>query len=172
MRRTLVVVAPLLLAACVHTPPTPPAQPAPPPRDGKVSYELIPTGGAGEYHLEKNQSTYGAQLVKNDPPAYPPALIAQNLPPAVVHAKVIVDTEGKVSEVRDLDTAGDPSHAAFLSATRDAAMHWSYTPMTMVDEEEDAKGKITEKKHNAPFSLDYAFRFELKDGVPTVTATH
>ncbi|KJV36835.1 hypothetical protein VI08_02935 [Luteibacter yeojuensis] len=131
----------------------------------------MPAGAAGEYHMENGQSSFGAQPVTNDPPAYPAALIAANLPQAVVHAKVIVDGAGKVTDVRDLDAPADANHAAFFRATHDAAMHWAYTPMTLVQEHEDAKGNFSETRTTAPFSLDYAFRFELKDGKPVVTTT-
>ncbi|UPG95271.1 energy transducer TonB [Luteibacter aegosomatissinici] len=171
-RSVLACLASVLLAACAHTPSAKPARPAPPPRDGKVSYEVIPAGGAGEYHMEEGQSSFGAQAITNDPPAYPSSLIATNLPPIVVRAKVIVDGNGKVSDVRDLDTAAvDASHKAFFAATHDAAMRWTYTPMTIVQEHEDARGNFSETRSTAPFSLDYAFRFELKDGKPVVSAT-
>jgi hypothetical protein len=170
-RHILAALAPLLLAACAHAPPAEPAKPVPPPRDGKVSYEVMPAGAAGEYHMEDGQSSFGAQPVTNAPPTYPPGLIAANLPQTVVHAKVIVDNAGKVTDVRDLDTGGDANHAAFFSATHDAAMRWVYTPMTLVQEHEDAKGNFSETRTTAPFSLDYAFHFELKDGKPVVTTT-
>lgn len=172
IRCALACLFPVLIAACAHAPPMEPARPAPPPRDGKVSYEVIPAGSGGEYQMQDGQSSFGAQPITNDPPAYPPALVAENLPTVVVRAKVIVDGEGKVSDVRDLDAvAVDATHKAFFAATRDAALHWAYSPMTIVQEHEDAHGNFSESRNTAPFSLDYAFRFELKDGKPVVTAT-
>jgi hypothetical protein len=160
-----------VLAACAHAPVPKPAVDTPPPRDGRVSYGIIPTGAAGQYHMEEGQTSFGAQTVVNDPPVYPASLVPRNLPVQTVRAKVIVDAEGKVSEVRDLDAASDATHAAFFKAAHDAAMQWSYTPMTVVEEYEDAKGQFSETRKNEPFSFDYAFQFELKDGVPTVSAT-
>lgn len=170
-RRLLAGLLPFLLSACAHQPPTAAPKPADPPRDGKVSYEIMPAGKAGEYQMQDGQTSFGAQPVTNDPPAYPVALIAANLAATVVHAKVIVDGDGKVSDVRDLDPGGDASHAAFFAATREAAMRWTYTPMTIVQEHEGKNGMISETKTTAPFSLDYAFRFELKDGRPVVTTS-
>ena len=50
-------------------------------------------------------------------------------------------------------------------------MRWTYTPMTVVEDHEDSRGAFHQTKTTQPFSLDYSFRFELKDGVPTVSAT-
>ncbi|MGA7438832.1 MAG: hypothetical protein WBW32_11980 [Luteibacter sp.] len=169
--RVLSLLISLSLAACAHAPPNEPVKPAEPSRDGKVSYSAIPSDKAGEYQMKSGQSAFGAQPLTNDPPAYPAALIASNLPASVVRAKVIVDGEGKVSEVRDLDSATDAAHKAFFAATREAAMRWTYTPMTMVQEREGNHGNITQTRTNAPFSRDYVFRFELKDGKPVVTAS-
>lgn len=159
-----------LFAACAHTVAPKPAEPVPP-RDTKVSYGIIPTGEAGRYHMEQGQSAMGAQVVANDPPVYPASLVPANLPAQTIRAKVIVDAEGKVSEVRDLDTGGDANHATFLQSCRDAAMQWRYTPMTVIQDHEDAQHNVTQTRKNEPFSFDYAFRFELKDGVPTVSTT-
>ncbi len=123
-----------------------------------------------QYQLKKDENAYGAVPITHDPPAYPAALIGKNLPSAVVRVKAIVDGEGRVTEVRDLDASPGPEHAAFFDACREAVAHWKFTPMTVVQEVEDKKGNITEVRRTAPFSLDYAFNFELVEGRPSVTA--
>ncbi|KAF1007912.1 MAG: hypothetical protein GAK28_01388 [Luteibacter sp.] len=167
MGRLFVVAFCLLLTACAHTPPVPKTEAS---KDGQVSYEALPAGAEGRYKIEANQSSFGAQIMSRNPPIYPPGLVAENLPPATIRAKVIVDGDGKVSEVRDLDPQGDAHHEAFLAACREAALRWTYTPMTIVQDHEGPNGQITQTRHTVPFSLDYAFHFELKDGVPTVSS--
>jgi hypothetical protein len=160
----------LLLAGCAHEATVAPAKPAGTPKDGKVSYDMMPASDADRYHLTKAEHTFGAQPIDNPPPVYPPELVSANLA-ATIHAKVIVDGDGKVTDVRDLDTMGGEHHGAFFAAVRDAVMRWRYTPMTVVQEHEDARGNFSQTRSTQPFSLDYSFRFELKDGVPTVSAT-
>lgn len=141
-----------------------------PSRTGDVSYALVPATGSGQYALKRGESAYGAQLISQDPPVYPPALITANLPPTTVRVKAIVDGNGRVTEVRDMDSVTSPNHAAFIAACREAMMRWTYTPMTFVEEVEGAKGNISESKRTAPFSMDYAFKFALVDGRPAVSA--
>jgi len=74
----------------------------------------------------------------------------------------------KVTDVRDLETMGGDHHAAFFAAVRAAVLRWRHKPMTVVQDHEDAKGNFSTTRSTAPFGLDYAFRFEPKDGVPSV----
>ncbi|SEV90476.1 hypothetical protein SAMN04515660_0828 [Luteibacter sp. 329MFSha] len=164
------VVSLTLLGGCARPQASMPAAP-PPARIAASSYEALPAASGARYHMTTQQHASGAQPVANDPPAYPPGWIAANLPPVTIRAKVIVDGAGKVTEVRDLDDLGDPQHVAFFAATREAAMHWTYTPMTVVQDHEDARGNFSTTRSTSPFSLDYAFRFELRDGKPVVSAT-
>lgn len=164
------VASSLGLQAC-HTVAPSPAEPAGPPAKGAVSYTLVPSGDAGRYQLKRNEHAFGAEPVTHDPPAYPPALVARALPPTTVKVKAIVDESGAVTEVRDLDPATSADHALFLAACRQAVMQWRYTPMMLIDEYDDGKGNISQTKKPAPFSLDYAFQFELVNGQPKVSAT-
>lgn len=168
MRLVLSVMLPFALVACAHAPQV--TQVPQPLRDGKVSYEALPVVADGSYKLEASQTSFGAQSIARDPPAYPAELVASNLPPVTIRVKVIVDGEGKVTDVRDLDAPADEHHAAFFAACRQATLHWSYTPMTIVDIHEESGGGISQIRHTAPFSLDYAFHFELKDGAPLVSS--
>lgn len=167
--RTSFLAAALLLAGC-HAERPVSVEAAKPDATGEVSYALLPSATEGQYQLKKDENAYGAVPITHDPPAYPAALIGKNLPSAVVRVKAIVDGEGRVTEVRDLDASPGPEHAAFFDACREAVAHWKFTPMTVVQEVEDKKGNITEVRRTAPFSLDYAFNFELVEGRPSVTA--
>lgn len=167
-RAVVSLAAALALAGCAQNPPTESARPAA--KDGKVSYDSIPAKSSEQLKEAKGQHTFGAQPIDNPPPVYPPELVASNLA-ATIRAKVIVDGEGKVTDVRALDTMGGEHHAVFFAAVREAAMRWRYSPMTVVQDNEDARGNFHQTKTTQPFSLDYSFRFELKDGVPTVSAT-
>lgn len=165
--RTSILVALLLLAGC-HAERPVPVEAAKPDAAGEVTYTLLPSATEGQYQLKKDENAYGAVPVTHDPPVYPVALVGKNLPPAVVRVKAIVDGEGHVTEVRDLDTLQGPEHAAFFDACREAVSHWEFSPMTFVREVEDKQGNMTEARRTAPFSLDYAFNFEIVEGRPGV----
>lgn len=159
----------LALQACRSV--APPAAEAPPPaHKGEVSYALLPASDANQYKLKRNEHAFGAQPLVHDPPVYPPSLVGAGLPPTTVQVKAIINEAGTVIDVRDLDASSMPEHRLFLAACRDVVMRWKYTPMTVVQEYDDGAGNISQVEKTAPFSLDYAFRFELVDGRPTVTA--
>ncbi|MEX1829797.1 hypothetical protein [Luteibacter sp. CQ10] len=170
MHRRLTLLCTVSILTACHAPSRSVREPAKPDRTGTVSYTALLTGADSQYKLKRAEHAFGAQPVTNDPPVYPASLVARQLPEVTIRIKAIVDEQGRVTEVRDLDTSTDPNHVAFVSACRDAVMHWSYTPMTVVDELDDGHGNITQKRKNAPFSLDYAFRFALVEGKPTVSA--
>jgi hypothetical protein len=135
---------------------------------GAVSYAIVPAAASAAYTLKRSEHAFGAQPVVRDPPVYPPSLVARQLPPVIVHAKVVVDEQGHVVDVRDMDSDSSSDHSAFFDACREAVGHWQFTPMTVVEEFDDGKGNISQSRKNAAFSLDYAFRFELVAGKPTV----
>jgi hypothetical protein len=123
------------------------------------------------YKMTPHQSSFGAQLTTQVPPTYPAALASQNLGPQEVRAKVVVDGEGRVSDVLDFfPKSTDANHAAFFAAVREAALKWQYTPMTVVEQQDTSGGGLREvSRTNKPFSLDYLFRFDVKDSQPTVS---
>jgi hypothetical protein len=65
--------------------------------------------------------------------------------------------------------------AAFDDAVRSAVAQWRYTPLHIRTFEDalDAEGNVTDtraiKDEAKPFSLDYEFNFDLRDGKPVVT---
>jgi hypothetical protein len=135
-----------------------------------VSYSLVPASGDSQLKLKRSEHAFGAQPVAHDPPVYPAELIGRMLPLVTIRAKAIIDETGSVTEVRDLDDSQTPEHKAFFKACQQTMTHWTYTPMTVVEEFDDGRGNISQVRKDSPFSLDYAFRFELVDGKPTVTA--
>ena len=68
------------------------------------------------------------------------------------------------------------TEAEFDEAVRDAVRGWFYTPLTFTrwEEVKDAEGNIVDSRpasiEKKPFSLDFDFRFELRDGKPVVGA--
>lgn len=134
-----------------------------------VSYALVPAAASATYALKRSEHAFGAQPLVRDPPGYPGSMIERQLPPVIVHAKAIIDEQGHVTDVRDMDGVLTSDHAAFFDACRDALSRWRFSPMTVVEEFDDGKGNISQSRKNAAFSLDYVFRFELVAGKPTVT---
>jgi hypothetical protein len=130
---------------------------------------IVPAGSSGAYQLKHSEHAFGAQPIVHDAPVYPASLVDKQLPPVSIHAKAVIDEQGHVTNVRDMDGASTPDHAAFFAACREAVIRWQFTPMTVVEDIEDGKGNMSQTRKNAPFSLDYVFRFELVDGRPTVT---
>lgn len=136
-----------------------------------VNGKQVNDASTQRYKMTPHQSSFGAQLTSQVPPVYPVALASQNLGPQEVRAKVVVDGEGRVSDVLDFfPKSTDANHAAFFAAVREAALKWQYTPMTVVEQQETSGGGLREaSRTNKPFSLDYLFRFEVKDSQPTVS---
>jgi hypothetical protein len=158
----------LALTGC-RTGTSPPVKEQATDKAGAVSYTVVPAGSSGAYQLKHSEHAFGAQPIVHDAPVYPASLVGQQLPPVSIHAKAIIDEQGHVTDVRDMDGASTQSHAAFFAACREAVIRWQFTPMTVVEDIEDGRGNMSQTRKNAPFSLDYAFRFELVDGRPTVT---
>lgn len=146
-------------------------KPAPPPAPtGNVAYRSIEAPGTAHLQLTPGQQSEGADPVAHEAPAYPAAMIPLRPPTVEIHAKVIVDAQGNVSDTRDLDGPGDARHKAFFDAVRAATSTWRFTPMAIIDTVTGKDGDTVEKgRRNEPFSLDYAFSFSLRDGMPTVS---
>ena len=62
----------------------------------------------------------------------------------------------------------------FDEAVREALLRWRYTPLTFTrwQEVKDTEGNIVDSREvsaeRRPFSVDYDFVFELRDGKPMV----
>lgn len=131
-----------------------------------------------EHYEEREDETATASVPLAQPaPEYPVDMIGLHLPHVAVTAKLIVDIDGRVSDVRIEPAVIDAGYpAAFDEAVRSAVVLWRYTPLRFRTFEDvlDAEGNVTDtrvvKDEARPFSLDYEFNFDLRDGKPVVTA--
>lgn len=154
-----------------------PSTHAPEPRT-RVDYRLVAAPAARRYVVPAGLSASHPLPLDHNAPVYPARMITLHLPRVTVRARVVVDAAGKPSEVRISHPVATATHpAAFDDAVAEAVLHWRYTPLRFSrwQDETDAHGN-TAGSHlvsvaNKPFSLDYAFDFELRDGKPVV-ATH
>lgn len=142
-----------------------------------VDYRPVVTPGAARYQLQPGESAKQPVLIERPAPEYPQGMIPLHLAKVVVRAKIVVDTEGSVSDVRILHDSAEPAYpSAFDDSVRATATHWRYTPLQFQRWRDvyDAQGNLVDSRQVAveskPFSLDYEFHFELRDGKPLVAS--
>jgi len=155
------------LTACASLPAPPPSAP-----NTEVQYHAVADKHTRHYQLTFGETAVTPALRRDrDPPVYPPALIARRLPPVSVRAKLIVDSKGKVIDVRfaDADHA-DAVRQAFEQAVRAATLQWTFLPLLIQHWKAmpDGGQKVV-KSDPVPFSQDYVFRFSLVNGKPVVS---
>jgi hypothetical protein len=150
-----------LLAACASSP------------SGSIRDHAATTVTMQHYPLALGEISTGATPRKQPMPVYPSDLLDERLAPVEVAARLIVDTEGKVSEVHiDGEDQAAPQQRQFAEAVRTAAMQWSFEPLRITPWAADANGNTHGVGSQArSFSLEYVFRFAWKDGKP-VTEAH
>ncbi|WP_198670274.1 hypothetical protein [Dyella sp. C9] len=156
---------PVLLAACASNPSAAPTSP----RTGAdTSYHAADQGDVAHYELALGQVSSGAVAQDRPPPVYPPSLLDLRLPSREVSARLFVDTQGKVSEVRiEGEAQADAQQRLFDAAVRAAALQWTFAPLTVSQWAADANGNSHVVSSEArPFSVDLVFRFAWKDGRP------
>ena len=142
-----------------------------------VAYRSVETPGTQHYEPSEDETATATVPLASPAPEYPADMLGLHLAHVTVTAKLIVDTEGNVGEVR-IESAGSaaPYPAAFDDAVRAAVAHWRYTPLRFRSFEEvlDDEGNVTDmrvvKDEARPFSLDYEFDFDLRDGKPVVSS--
>lgn len=156
----------VLLAGCA--PPRPTRPPAP---QTRVNYRAVPDKHLRHYAIAPSQTLIAPDPRPDNPaPAYPPDLVARDLPPVEVRALLVVDATGRVRLVRIASEATDgPVQRRFDAAVRAATLRWRFAPLRIANWVTDANGD----EHRAssdprPFSQSYAFRFEVHDGKPQV----
>jgi hypothetical protein len=140
----------------------------------QVAYRTIEAPDTRHYDVAPEESANVPVPLANPAPGYPPELVALRLAHVSVRAKLIVDTQGHVAEVR-FDPAQGASHpAAFDEAVRSAVARWRYVPLRFREWRDvlDAQGNVVDaepvKDEVKPFSLDYEFTFDLRNGKPVV----
>lgn len=169
-RVPLVLACALVFAGCARQ-----VKPEPVQSQTSVKFSAHVAPGTPRYEEKEDEISNRPVPVESPPPEYPSAAIALGLRRVIVGAKVIVDTHGDVSEVRIAPALDPTDHpAAFDDAVRDALQHWRFVPLTFrrFAEVEDGEGNVVDSRlvssENKPFSLDYDFVFELRNGKPVV----
>jgi hypothetical protein len=153
----------LLLGACAQTPGRLASVPA---NHGNTSWHEKVDKDTLHYQLAMGQVASGGSPYQRVDPKYPPSLLPRCPEPVDVDALLIVDTEGKVGEVRVADeTQANAERKLFIFATREAAKQWQFNPLTIRYWTADANGEPHEtSSETRPFSLGYTFHFECRDG--------
>ncbi|RAO74700.1 hypothetical protein CA260_19785 [Dyella jiangningensis] len=120
--------------------------------------------------LALGQTSTGATPLEQPVPVYPPSLQVLHMPPQDIEARLVVDAQGKVGEVRVKDEAqADPSHRQFIEAVRAAAMRWTFVPWRTQQWAADANGDAhSVGDHAQPFEVGYLFRFAMNGDAPVV----
>jgi hypothetical protein len=141
-----------------------------------VAFRSVEAPATERYQEREGETATATVPLASPAPEYPAQMVGLHLAHVAVTAKVIVDTEGKVSEVRIEPAGTGAGHpVAFDDAVRAAVAQWRYTPLRIRSFEEvlDVEGNVTDtrvvKDEAKPFSLDYEFDFDLRDGKPVVT---
>lgn len=157
----------LALGGCTHAPSHAPT----PSSTGKASWKAVVPEGTARYQLAMGEVSSGAAPDRRVDPVYPPSLLARCPPPEQVRALLVVDTAGKVDEVRVQDEAGaGADRRLYIAAVKAAAMQWTFAPLKVDRWAADANGEShVVDSETRPFSLTYDFRFECHGGEARVT---
>jgi hypothetical protein len=155
-----------LLVACRTQPPLEPE------RTGHVGAQIVETEGAERYRVDPGSFyDYPVPAPSNPMPAYPPDLLAAQLPPVRIRVRVIVSEAGLVSQVTPIDPS-DAVHPRFIAAVQDAVLRWRYMPLVKV-ERGPVQTRIIAHGHETtypgvatalPFHEDCEFTFTQRDG--------
>jgi hypothetical protein len=141
----------------------------------QVDFKSVEEPGTKHYDIRPEESYSMPTPVDHLPPQYPADALPLHLAHVLVRVKLIVDAGGNVTEARFNDASGDLS--SFQNAVRDTVLKWHYTPFRIKQWEdvEDAEGNVVDSRlvsdESKPFSLDYEFTFDLRDGKPTVDSS-
>lgn len=106
----------LIVAACVQAPPRPLAVSAASSARGRVDAQDMGADAAQRYATSATvQYVQPLGYPENAMPDYPRELLAMRLPEVVVHARVVVDASGRVTDVVALDgAAADAQQSRFF----------------------------------------------------------
>lgn len=165
----------LLIASTTTACRTVPPQALPSP-SGEVSAQRIEPSASDRYAFAQGATYDQPRAAADNPlPAYPVELLAQRLAPQAVRARLIVDTQGRVVEVRALDPTSEAA-AGFAASVHAACATWRFSPLTETRAVEqrrrlpdgDLEIEYVPETRALPFHLDYRFVFRQVDGRPVV----
>ncbi|WP_239951810.1 hypothetical protein [Dyella terrae] len=158
----------LFVAGCAQTGSIPP-----PPPQGDSTWKLDDSAGLHRYELSKGDQASGGNVIQRVSPIYPESLLAACAPVVEVHATLIIDEAGRVSEVRVADE-GDAGQRLrmFIDAVRAASLQWTFRPLEIHHAAPDAGERKAMLGDARPFSLAYVFYFECHDGAADVSTDH
>lgn len=135
----------------------------------ETSYKLITPAAAPHYTLQTGQSAILPKPVTFAPPTYPAALAHPGMPRVTVKAQLAFDAQGNVANVYILSNSyAGAGHALFDDAVRAAAKDWSFTPLVFQAYTGSGKTMTSLQTTTKPFSLWYAFTFDMVNGKPVV----
>ena len=147
------------------------------PRSGDVAMKEVSAADEQSYAMGgTDQWVAPSPFYENEAPAYPPELLAANLPPMKVRVRVVVSERGVVSD--SIAVVVPPDYPQFFAAVQAVVGAWKYWPLVKVQPTSD--GTRTEIEFNGfvstydgkatalPFHQDYDFTFTQKDGIGAV----
>lgn len=142
-----------------------------PPPTGDASWRMVVPKDTVRYQLAMGEVSSGGTPFHRVTPAYPVDQLTSCPPPQEVPALLIVDTTGKVVEVRvEGEATSDTRDRAFAAAVRAATLQWRFNPLQIDRWAADADGNShVVDSQNEPFSLAYVFRFQCTAGRAAVT---
>ena len=155
-----------LLGGCAHdSRSAPAASPV-----GATSYRSSAREDLVRYHLALGEVAVGATPLSHPAPVYPPAMLATCPASLEIPARVIVNAQGSVSDVR-IDAATSAADQPFADAVRTAVHDWRFQPLQIERWAAAADGTTHEVDSDTrPFSLDYVFTFRCQQGRATVSS--
>lgn len=138
---------------------------------GDATWRVVERENASHYQLKVGEVSSGAALQQRVAPVYPPALLLSCPRMRQIHALLIVNSLGHVSEVRVAgEIQSDESQRLLIAAVRAAAVQWTFQPLEFDRWADDADGKSHKVSSEArPFSEEYIFRFACRAGQADVS---
>lgn len=151
------------------------------PTQGAVSFEEIPDPSARRPQAGAGQDYLRPRLEEGFAlPAYPQEALAANAPPTDVVVRIVVGTDGSVSDVSPSPLAPPPTGDwvdLFCTSVRDAVIGWRYDPCQLRDLEDGPDGdgdgapdyRLVVASTPVAVYLDIKFRFEIVAGTGRVS---
>jgi TonB family protein len=122
--------------------------------DGAVSSEIVDTPGNERYEIRAGEQFFG-EIPKreNARPTYPAALLAKQLDPVSVVARLVVSKSGEVERAEIIESTS--TTADFSESVLVAVRTWTFIPLKRV---------VGSKIEPLPFTQDYKFTFKQENG--------